>query len=70
MQKTTLQHLESGAKYSGTSLTLAIALAEILVFFKPDWQPIATYLQALFAFALNLVMVYVLKQGDAGNDTE
>lgn len=69
MQKTLLQHVESGAKYSGSSLTLAVAITEILVFFLPDWRPIATYLQALFAFALNLVIVYVFKQGDAGNDT-
>lgn len=61
MKKTTGQHLQTGAKYSGTSLTLAVAIAEIVVFAKPDWQPIKEYILALLAFFINLVMIYVIR---------
>ena len=71
MNKTTQQHLESGAKYSGTSLALAAAITGIFVFFRPDLEPIKEYVLALLAFIINLVMVYLLKvQDDKGDVTQ
>lgn len=69
MKKTTGQHLQTGAKYSATSLTLAVSITEILVFVRPDWQPIKEYILALLAFFINLVMIYIVKnpQDATGN---
>ena len=55
------QHLESGAKYSGSSIALAVALVGIVTFFKPGWEPISQYMVALSTFVINLIMVYLLK---------
>lgn len=59
--KTTRQHVESGAKYSGSSLALATALTGIVIFFKPDWQPIDQYMLALSAFTFNIAIIYLFK---------
>lgn len=62
MEKTTTQHLQTGAKYSATSLTLAVSITEILMFAQPEWLPIKEYVLALLAFFINLIMIYVIRK--------
>jgi ABC-type transport system involved in Fe-S cluster assembly fused permease/ATPase subunit len=59
--RTVKQDLESGAKYAGTSGALSLALVNILMFFMPDWQPIAIYLVTVLTFGVNLIMVLLIK---------
>lgn len=64
MQKliTTTEHLESAAKYSGSSLTIALAVVQIVVFVFPNLEPITEALYALVAFFINLALVYIIKE--------
>lgn len=59
--KTTREHLETGAKYAGTSLALSAAIVGVLTFAFPQLKPIDAHIGYLITFAINLVMVYVLK---------
>jgi hypothetical protein len=61
--KTLKEHVETGAKYSGSAITLSLAITEILVFARPDWAPIELYLYAIFTFGVNLLMIFLLKNG-------
>jgi len=49
--------LISTAKYAGTSLTLAMALVQILVFAFPQLKPVSEAIQALVTFTLNIALV-------------
>lgn len=58
------QHLESGAKYSGSSVAVGSALAVITGYFLPnikaDFEMMAA-VQALYIFVINLILVRVFK---------
>lgn len=49
--------LISTAKYAGTSLTLGMALVQILIFAFPQLKPVSEAIQALLTFALNIALV-------------
>lgn len=57
--------LISTAKYAGTSLTLGMALVQILVFAFPQLKPVSEAIQALVTFILNIALV---KSGVISNE--
>ena len=60
--KTMRENIETGAKYSGSSVALAFALTGIIVFFQPTWEPIKEHILGLLTFVLNLGMIYLVKR--------
>jgi len=60
--KTMTQHIETGIKYSGGSLTLAAALAGILVWYFPEMKEIEGNMVAIFGLLSNLVLITFFKK--------
>ena len=57
VKKTMKQKLGNTVKYSGSSVVLGAATAQIIVFFFPQINPIAAPVQALLTFFINLALV-------------
>ena len=63
--KTLGDHLASAAKYSGSSLTIALALTQIIIFLVPRVEPISEPIYALIAFFGNLLIVVITKKSES-----
>ena len=60
--KTMREHVETATKYSGASVGIGYTIAKIVVFFRPDIQPIESEIGALLTFVGNLVLVSIFKK--------
>jgi hypothetical protein len=58
----TLKHLESGAKYAGSSVVLASAVTGIITFYYPEAKEIDQNIVALLTFVFNLLAIYIIKK--------
>lgn len=62
--KTMTQHIETGAKYSGSSIAIASALTLLITAFVPEMKDnieVTTALQSVLTFGLNLVLIRFFK---------
>lgn len=59
--KTLTQHVESGAKYSGSSVVLGASTAKILAVFFPETEAIQVEIAGVATFIYNLLLVGVFK---------
>lgn len=60
--KSLSDHLQSAAKYSGTTLSVSAAIVGILIFYRPELKDIETHIYALVAFFGNLLLVVLVKK--------
>lgn len=59
---TTTEHVKSYLKYAGPSVASAGAIAEILIFFMPSWQPIQASVALLLSLVINGALVLLWKR--------
>ena len=59
--KTMREHLESGAKYSGSSVAVGYSIAKIIVFAFPQIQPVELEIAGIMTFVVNLILVRLMK---------
>lgn len=59
--KTMKENIQTGAKYSGSSIVLGYSITNIITFAFPDLKAVEADIMAILTFVLNMLLVVVFK---------